>query len=68
MSLARPVSVSVPVLSPVIVTAWPPPSVNVPCAPAPPMPRVPIGTERVTVTGKSNAPDSASATTKPPPM
>ena len=70
MSLARPVSVSVPELSPEIVTGWLPAALAVALVftSAPPMPRVPDGAVMVTVTGVPKAADSVSCTTILPPI
>ncbi|MCY1206240.1 hypothetical protein D3C87_916550 [compost metagenome] len=68
MSLARPVSVSAPVLSPAMVTTRPLGSVKLVCPPVPPMPSVPLGTVSRSVMGVPKAADSGSDTTKPAPM
>ena len=69
MSLATPVRVRVPVSSPVTATDRPPTAMLV-CAPAAPIPSCPLGTDRVTLTGRLKASDSGSAITiaRPGPM
>ena len=67
MSAARPASVSSALPSPATLTACPPAGVRLAWAPAGPRSSVPAFTARVTLTGRSKAADSASATTKTPP-
>ena len=67
MSAARPVSVTLALSSPAIVTACPPVGVKRVCTPAAATSSRPLATLSVTVTGVSKPADSASATVKTPP-